>query len=74
MDNATAGAATAFLSKIYLKPLLDIGTGIRRRNGRPDEVHIAADVLLVLPDRCLLCFGGIRRIEGTGEEFRHRLN
>jgi hypothetical protein len=72
VDHPTARAAAAFLAKLYLKPLLDIGTGIHRRTGGAADPRFAADVRLVLPDRCLLCFGGIRRIAEVHEEFRRR--
>jgi hypothetical protein len=60
VDNAPARLGTSFLAKLYLKPMIDIGTGILRAGARQT---MGADVRLVLPDRCLLCFGGIRGIE-----------
>lgn len=56
VDNVSARLSTAILAKLYLKPLVDIGTGVLRLAG---GIRIGADVRLVLPDRCLLCFGGI---------------
>jgi hypothetical protein len=56
-DNPTAHLATAVLAKLYLKPLLDIGTGVLVAPG--GEQRMGADVRLVLPDRCLVCFGGV---------------
>jgi len=56
-DNATAHLATAVLAKLYLKPLLDIGTGVLTMPG--GGRRMGADVRLVLPDRCLMCFGGV---------------
>ena len=63
VDNAEARYATALLAKVYLKPLLDIGTGILNGPDRP----MGADIRLVLPDRCLLCFGGIAGLAGRRE-------
>ncbi len=60
VDNPTARLATAFLAALYLKPLLDIGTGILRT---PDGRRMGADVRLVLPGHCLLCLGGIPGME-----------
>jgi molybdopterin/thiamine biosynthesis adenylyltransferase len=55
-DNGTARLATALLAKLYLKPLLDIGTGILFTG---ESRRMGADVRLVLPGQCLVCFGGI---------------
>jgi hypothetical protein len=63
VDNPAARLATACLAVLYLKPLLDLGTGVfRERGGR----RLGADVRLVLPGRCLLCLGGIAGVEETG--------
>jgi molybdopterin/thiamine biosynthesis adenylyltransferase len=48
--------AAAVLAALYLKPLLDIGTGIV---SGPEGRRMGADVRLVLPGRCLLCLGGV---------------
>jgi hypothetical protein len=61
-DNAPARLASAALAAIYLKPLLDIGTGIVAHRGGQ---QMGADVRLVLPGRCLHCFGGIAGIESA---------
>jgi hypothetical protein len=64
-DNAAARIATDFLAKLYLKPLLDIGTGVLRwSTGR----RIGADIRLLLPERCLLCFGGVSELSQAREE------
>jgi len=48
------------LAKLYLKPLLDIGTGVFET---PDNQRRAgADVRLVMPETCLLCFGGLNNL------------
>lgn len=57
VDNDAARVAAAFLSTIFLKPMLDIGTGIFS-----DPVRVAgADIRLIIPgDSCLTCCGGVR--------------
>jgi hypothetical protein len=66
VDNAAARLAVDFLAKLYLKPILDIGTGILRIEGRHNR--LGADVRLLLPGRCLSCFGGVaQRDEGRFE-------
>lgn len=55
VDSAEARFSTAWLAKLYLKPLVDIGTGILNGPRRP----MGADIRFILPDRCLQCFGGI---------------
>jgi hypothetical protein len=48
----------ARLAALYLKPHLDIGTGIREENG---ERTMGADIRLLLPGSgCLNCVGGLR--------------
>ncbi len=64
VDNAAARHAAAFLAKIYMKPILDVGTGILNTPQRP----MGADIRLVLPDRCLLCVGGIPGLETAHRE------
>ncbi|MCB9892493.1 MAG: ThiF family adenylyltransferase [Planctomycetes bacterium] len=45
------------LAALYLKPHLDIGTGVRRTRS---QLLLGADVRLTLPgERCLLCLGGL---------------
>jgi molybdopterin/thiamine biosynthesis adenylyltransferase len=55
-DSAAARLAAAVLASSYLQPLLDLGTGIL-----PDGPgrRMGADVRLVLPGRCLVCWGGV---------------
>jgi len=55
-DSAAARLAAAVLASSYLQPLLDLGTGIL-----PDGLgrRMGADVRLVLPGRCLVCWGGL---------------
>jgi molybdopterin/thiamine biosynthesis adenylyltransferase len=55
VDNPAARLAISVLAQLYLKPLLDIGAGIHASPRR-----MGADVRLVLPGRCLACFGGLR--------------
>ena len=56
VDNETARAAVAILARLYLKPLLDVGTAVWEESGRR---HMGADIRLVMPDECLLCVGGL---------------
>jgi molybdopterin/thiamine biosynthesis adenylyltransferase len=56
VDNGSARYTAAMLAKLYLRPLLDIGTGIL---GAGTSRQLGADIRLILPDRCLLCFGGL---------------
>ena len=65
-DNPTAHLATAVLAKLYLKVLLDIGTGVLAAPGGGRRV--GADVRLVIPDRCLMCFGGIAGFDQARRE------
>lgn len=58
-DRDSARLATAILATLYLKPLLDIGTGVLWAAGG-GGVAIGADVRLLLPgEGCLLCQGGL---------------
>ncbi len=79
VDNAVARLATAFLAKLYLKIILDIGTGIFFNDqflmtnppvtlSPSHRRSMGADIRLVLPDRCLLCFGGIADLEQARAE------
>lgn len=79
VDDAAARLAATFLATLYLKPLLDIGTGIIQTDTSPEaqnslpplseDAHpqsraMGADIRLTLPgDRCLLCLGGIAHLE-----------
>ena len=56
-DTDSARLACAWLSALYLKPLLDVGVGVFRDG---DRREIGADARLVWPGRCLLCAGGLR--------------
>jgi hypothetical protein len=64
VDSAEARFAVNFAAQLYLKPLLDIGTAVLDGADLGDTARrsrrIGADVRLVTPGRCLLCFGGIR--------------
>jgi hypothetical protein len=59
VDNAAARIAADFFAKLYLKPLVDIGTGIPSSADKGRPRRMGADIRLILPGRCLLCFGGI---------------
>jgi molybdopterin/thiamine biosynthesis adenylyltransferase len=68
VDSPDARLATAVLSTLYLKPLIDVGTGILRAETR-SPVQMGADVRLTLPgDACLLCLGGVGDPEGVDRE------
>lgn len=57
LDNDAARLAVAFLASIYLKPTIDIGTGVLDEGGLR---QVGADVRLTLPgERCLHCLGGL---------------
>lgn len=63
VDHDGARLAVGTVAAAYLRPLLDIGTGVFRQ-GR--ERQLGADLRLILPgeSRCLACFGGVtRRLE-----------
>jgi hypothetical protein len=69
VDNPAARLAATITAALYLKPLLDLGTGILRE----DSAIWGADVRLVGPGRCLLCLGGIADItRGRAERFEGR--
>lgn len=57
-DSAAARLAAAILAVSFLQPLLDLGTGILPAG--PDR-RMGADVRLVLPGRCLVCWGDVAR-------------
>lgn len=57
VDNAQARFATDYLAKLYLKPLIDVGAGVLAATA--EDRALGADVRLLLPERCLMCFGGI---------------
>lgn len=69
VDHQAARLVTGALATVYLKPWLDIGTGVFRGGDMlehqlgevgPSTLHLGADVRLILPgDGCLLCWGGV---------------
>lgn len=60
VDNPIARLTSCFVAKLYLKPFLDIGTAVLGgTNSSPGERRIGADVRFLMPDRCILCFGGL---------------
>jgi len=73
VDNPAARLITACIAVLYLKPIIDLGTGVlnaahlpraglRPDGDEPGELgprQMGADVRLILPGRCLLCHGGI---------------
>jgi molybdopterin/thiamine biosynthesis adenylyltransferase len=64
-DSSTARLAAAVLAAVYLKPLLDVGTAIL---SGPNGRRMGADVRLVLPGRCLVCFGGLAGLARARDE------
>jgi molybdopterin/thiamine biosynthesis adenylyltransferase len=70
-DQPGARLATAAVAAAYCRPLIDIGTRVHR-----DGLStMGADVRLITPERCLLCFGGVadeslglRLLESPDEE------
>ncbi len=62
VDNPLARFTSTFLSTIYMKPLVDIGTGVFDTQ-RGQTRRMGADVRLIVPGGnsggCLLCAGGI---------------
>lgn len=69
-DDGSARLATALLATLYLKPLLDIGTGVLHGRG-PEDRRLGADVRLLLPGRCLLCLGGVADLDAARRSLRH---
>jgi hypothetical protein len=56
VDHDGARVAAAMVATAFCKPFLDVGTGIfLDRQGQ----EMGADIRLILPGRCLLCFGGV---------------
>ena len=64
VDHAAARLATAFLAALYLKPMIDIGTGILQEGA---QRVMGASVRLVEPGRCLLCLGGVADLQAARE-------
>jgi hypothetical protein len=61
VDNALARLTSTFLATVYMKPLLDIGTGVFDTS-RAQSRRMGADVRLIVPGGtggCLLCAGGV---------------
>lgn len=69
VDNPAARLVTGAVATAYLKPWLDVGTGVFRVRSEIDgtandvrllSLQMGADVRLVLPgDGCILCWGGV---------------
>jgi hypothetical protein len=67
LDNSAARLFCSLLAQLYLIPLLDLGTSIEFGPpvaGNTDGASagsrtMRADIRLCLPDRCLLCTGGL---------------
>lgn len=66
VDNAAARLTVAILGTLFLKPTLDIATGIL--GSQVSGLRMGADVRLLLPGQCLVCFGGIAGVgQGAAE-------
>ncbi|GBC90720.1 MAG: ThiF family adenylyltransferase [Armatimonadetes bacterium] len=62
VDHDGARWACAIAAAFYLKPLLDVGTGVL--HGEGDEPLLGADLRWIVPgERCLLCMGGVAQEE-----------
>ena len=67
VDDDAARLATGLLASLYLRPLLDVGTGVLATS----EPRVGADVRLVLPGRCLLCLGGVADLDAARRDLLH---
>lgn len=56
-DQPAARLAAGALAAAYARPLLDLGTRVHREG----ETAMGADIRLIGPERCLLCFGGVNQ-------------
>jgi len=56
-DHDSARLAATMIAALFCKPLIDIASGVY---GQGDEQQMGADVRLMLPGQCLLCYGGLR--------------
>ena len=72
-DQAGARLAAAGLAAAYCRPLIDVGSHVHREG----LTSMGADIRLITPERCLLCFGsvareteGVRLLESPDEEDR----
>lgn len=67
LDNSAARLFCSLLAQLYLIPLLDLGTSIEfgppaagnTEGASAGSRTMRADIRLCLPDRCLLCTGGL---------------
>lgn len=84
VDNDAARLATASLATLYLKPLVDVGTGvflapeIDGHSGLsgvrtlPSQRRMGADIRCLIPgEACLLCCGGLVHEDEARETLRH---
>jgi hypothetical protein len=62
-DNPSARLATAGVAALYLKPILDLGTGILRG---PAGREVGLDVRWLPPGRCVSCLGMAREANEPG--------
>lgn len=62
LDNPAAREAAAGLAACYLKPHLDVGSGILQGPDPYLDRRMGLDVRLALPGNCLRCLGGLGRL------------
>ncbi len=62
VDHDGARLASSILAALFLKPYIDIASGV---HGAARDRRMGADVRLVLPGRCLLCMGGLANPGGA---------
>ena len=68
VDNPLARLVSCFVAKLYLKPFLDIGTAVVGEAKSPHDRRIGADIRFILPDRCILCLGGLAGLQRQGDD------
>ncbi len=79
VDDDAARVVVGALAACYLKPLLDIGTGVFRESRAETDLIpsrvLGGDVRLILPGRegCLLCWDGVTHLDQALQTFRGSL-
>ena len=62
VDHGEGRLVASTVGAAFLRPVLDVGTGIGREHG---VWHAGCDIRLTLPGHCLLCFGGVERLDAS---------
>ncbi len=65
VDRDAPRVAAAYLAAMFLRPLLDVGTGVFHSGG---QLQMGGEVRLVWGERCLLCAGGVRDLTSARRE------